>query len=253
MITNYPIEIEVCVESIAGALAAQNAGAHRLELCASLDQGGLTPSIGLVQAVRSTSSLPVMVMVRPRKGDFCYTAQELDVMLRDIDAIQSAGVCGVVLGALEADGTIDRGALRLLVSAAGSLSKTFHRAFDVVRNPYDAFEELIELGFERVLTSGQRRSAAEGIPLLSELVAQAGDRIVVMPGCGVTEHNAERILRETGAHAIHFSGSCYVPAPRVFEREDIFFSSGGDERISRITSETSVRAICEAARRAAST
>ena len=169
---------EICVDSTDGAIAAEQAGASRVELSAGLFEGGITPSLGLIETtLAAVSSLRVHVLVRPRGGDFIYDEHEIRAMERDVAAVRAAGAHGVVIGALTPDGDVDRRTMDRLQARAGSMQITFHRAFDMVADPRAVLETLIDRGYQRVLTSGQESSALEGAPLIAELVRQAGDRI----------------------------------------------------------------------------
>lgn len=197
---------EVCVDGVAGAVAAEEAGADRVELCAALFEGGLTPSLGTVErALARTTQVRVHPIVRPRGGDFRYDADEVAAMVRDVELVRAAGVPGVVIGALAPDGSVDVPVVERLLAAADGLSVTFHRAFDLTADPFAALETLVGLGIDRVLTSGQEASALEGAPLIAELVRAAGDRITVMAGAGVNHRNLTRIVAETGVSEVHFS------------------------------------------------
>lgn len=184
--------------------AAMEGGANRVELCQALGLDGLTPSAGMI-ATAAGMGIPVQVLIRPREGNFVYDKDEVLCMLRDIRHARQLGVNGVVIGALQADGSIDEEAVRLLVEEAEGMSITFHRAFDVCTHPEEALEQIISLGCHRLLTSGQAPTAEQGIPLLKRLVEQAAGRISIMPGAGVNVDNARRILSETGASEIHGS------------------------------------------------
>jgi copper homeostasis protein len=197
--------LEVCVESVADVLRAELGGADRVELCADLVEGGITPSLGSIRLAVERARIPVMVMVRPRGGDFLYDDIELEVMLRDVAAIKEVAAAGVVFGCLTPDGEVDRERAARLADAARPLGVTFHRAFDMARDPRQALETLIELGVDRVLTSGQEPSVPEGLDLLRELVAQAGQRLVVMPGAGITPENVRRVADLTRARELHFA------------------------------------------------
>jgi copper homeostasis protein len=199
------ILLEVCVDSLPGALAAQRAGADRIELCGSLADGGITPSAGLIEACVRGLAVPVHVLVRPRVGDFRYSRTELDVMRRDVETARRLGAVGVALGALGAGGKIDRDATARLVEAAGSVEVTFHRAFDLAAEPLRALEDLIALGERRVLSSGGAPTASRGARRLRELVEAAAGRIVILPGGGIGPENAARICRTTGAREVHAS------------------------------------------------
>lgn len=198
--------IEACVDSVDSAVAAQRGGAKRVELCAALLEGGLTPSAGTIALARERIDIGLHVIIRPRGGDFLYTAAEHEVMLRDIEDVKKAGADGVVIGVLDADAKVDAARTRELVETSRPLSVTFHRAFDMTRDPFEALETLVELGVDRILTSGQEESAMAGLDLLRELVARAGDRIVVMPAGNIHEKNVAKIARETGANELHVTG-----------------------------------------------
>lgn len=199
------ILLEICVDSVASAIAAQEGGAQRLELCSSLLEGGLTPSAAFTEFACKQLNIGIMVMIRPRGGDFFYSDEEFAVMQRDIQIAKEAGAEGVVFGLLTADGTIDIERSKTLIEIARPMLVTVHRAFDMTANPHQALEDLIALGVERVLTSGQEPSPVDGIPLLANLVQQANGRIIIMPGGGVTENNIAQIASETGISEIHMS------------------------------------------------
>lgn len=215
------IVLEVCVDSTEAAAIAAGAGADRVELCTNLVEGGTTPSIGALERAVVDVAADVMVMIRPRGGDFVYSRRELAIMERDIEAARRAGATGVVFGCLNPDGDIDRGATRALMQEAGDLSVTFHRAFDVCRDSHEALESLIDLGVDRVLTSGQQPRAPDGLELIAELVRRAGDRIKVMAGVGIDAGNILRVAAATRAHEFHV----YSVKPRAsamrFRRDDI--------------------------------
>ncbi|MCA9957355.1 MAG: copper homeostasis protein CutC, partial [Anaerolineales bacterium] len=172
----------------------RDAGAARVELCASLIEGGITPSRGMIRQARAISGIKLHVIIRPRGGDFLFSPEEFAVMAADIETARAEGADGVVIGQLTADGLIDVPRTRELMSIARPMAVTFHRAFDMTPDPFAALETLIGLGVERVLTSGQEASVLEGLPLITELVRRAGDRIIVMPGGGITPRNVDRIV-----------------------------------------------------------
>lgn len=198
--------IEGCVDSHASALAACRGGADRLELCANLSIGGTTPSLGLFQQVRRDCSLPVNVLIRPRFGDFLYSAAEVEEMEDGIRRFRVLGADGVVLGALTRSGTLDGAVMARLVSAAGGMAVTLHRAFDMTRDPAEALEEAAALGCRTILTSGQEKDALAGAETLGALRAQAAGRIAIMAGCGVRKENIRDIHARTGVHIFHTSG-----------------------------------------------
>jgi len=211
-----PVLVEACVDSIESALAAAAGGAHRIELCANLVEGGTTPSAGTLALCRMRLRIPIFVLVRPRGGDFLYSAAELAVMLEDIRRAKDAGAHGVVVGMLQADGAIDVERTRQLIAAARPLQVTFHRAFDVCRDAGEALETLIGLGVERVLSSGQAATAPQGADVIARLVRRAAGRIGVLPGGGITADNVEALVRNTGVAEVHLTGA-------VTRRSDMAF------------------------------
>lgn len=196
---------EICANSAESCVAAQEGGAHRVELCAGMPEGGTTPSLGEIKLARKLIDIKLHVIIRPRGGDFLYSPLELDIMEEDILAAKEAGADGVVFGCLTPDGELDIPAMKRLMEASKGLSVTFHRAFDYVKSPEDVMETLIEMGVNRILTSGQQPSAIKGAELLSALVKQAAGRIIIMPGCGVNESNISELASITGASEFHFS------------------------------------------------
>lgn len=204
--------LEIAANSIASALAAQEGGAGRVELCTALELGGLTPSHAQVALARDRLRIPLYVLIRPRAGDFLYSELECETMLRDIETCVALGCDGVVLGVLDAEGDVDMPRCRALMAAAGRLGVTFHRAFDLSRDPMRALEDIVELGCERVLTSGAQTSAIEGAALIRDLVTQANGRLTVMPGAGVTVQNIAALAAATGAHEFHASAKRQLPS-----------------------------------------
>ena len=216
-----PITCEVCVESVEGAVAAEAGGANRIELCGELALGGITPSMGLVRKVTRAVSIPVMIMIRPRGGNFTYSASEIDVMMADVQCFLEETIQGIVFGCLTDDGKIDKKHSSALRDAAENLDVTFHRAFDWAVDPFKALETLVDLGIPRVLTSGQQATAEEGMPLLQKLVSKAGNQISVMPGAGINASNVERIISATGVQEVHFSGSVKPTRAGGFNNEQL--------------------------------
>jgi copper homeostasis protein len=202
------LRFEVCTESADGVRAALAVGADRVELCADLAVGGTTASLGMIEWAVGLSAgrLGVHVLVRPRGGDFVYSADERDIMLRDIAAARSAGADGIVIGALTRAGAVDVGLMASLIEAAHPASVTFHRAFDETADPLAALDDVLKIGADRLLTSGTAISALEGADLIAKLVCRSAGRLKVLPGGGVTAANAAEILRRTGARELHFSG-----------------------------------------------
>ena len=203
--------LEICAASLASALAAQAGGAHRIELCQNLEQGGITPSYGLIKQVLAQVNLPVFVLIRPRPGGFVYSAGELAIMRDDIAACRELGCAGVVLGVLDAAGRVDMAACRELIDAAGPLAVTFHRAFDACSNQMQALEDVVALGCQRLLTSGGQVSAEAGKQQLAALVTQAAGRIQIMPGAGITANNVGALADFTGAQEFHTSAKRLLP------------------------------------------
>jgi copper homeostasis protein len=227
--------VEVCVEGVDGLVAAQAGGADRVELCAALVEGGITPSLGTVRAALAAATVPFFAMVRPRGGDFLYSQREFASMLEDVAALRELGVPGVVVGCLTPDGRIDEQRMSALVEAAGPLAVTCHRAFDMTRDPEEALEALIRCGVDRVLTSGQRDTAVEGAELLARLVRQAGDRIVIL-GCGALDpDNVGAVVRQTGLTEIHFAALRDEASRMIYRNPKVGMGGTDLDREYRIT------------------
>ncbi len=197
--------LEVCTENVAGVVAAGAAGAHRIELCSALAEGGVTPSLGLFRQARARSRLPIHVLIRPRAGNFCYSDTEIEVMLDDITLFKRAGADGLVFGVLDEDSTLNLPQMEHLMEAAGNVPVTFHRAFDRCREPLEVLEQLVVLGVTRLLTSGGQPDALKGAPLIRDLTEQAAGRLTVMAGGGVRPHHAAQLVRESGVTELHVS------------------------------------------------
>jgi copper homeostasis protein len=213
------VRLEVCVESPEGMTEAVAGGADRLELCCGLDLGGLTPSPGMMAEAVKTG-IPVYVMIRPRAGDFVYGAESEKAMLGDIDAVRAHGLAGVVLGATRADGRLDVDLIRRLIVHAEGLGVTLHRAFDLVPDPFEALEQAVDLGVERILTSGQQKTASEGFEIIRSLVERAAGRLSIMAGSGIGPSTVASIIRETGVVEVH--GSCRAPLGKADPRSVAF-------------------------------
>ena len=243
-----PVLVEAAVESVAGAIVAERAGAQRIELCANLTDGGTTPSGGTIAAAVARVKAPVFVMIRPRGGDFLYTSVELDVMTRDIATARSLGAHGIVLGVLTRDGTVDVERTRALVEAARPLPVTFHRAFDLTIDLGEALESVIACGIARVLTSGGAPRAADGIERLAALVRRGGARITVMPGGGISATNAVTIIQKSGSREIHVGGTIPVASEMRFRRPEVSFARPPmpDEYTLTIADEGRLRGVIEA-------
>lgn len=207
-------------------MEAQKGGADRVELCAGIPEGGTTPSYGeITVARRMLDKARLHVIVRPRGGDFLYTRLELERMAADIDAARGLGADGVVFGCLCKDGNIDMEACRMLMAHAGGMAVTFHRAFDRARHPKEALEQLITLGFHRILTSGQQPTALQGVPLLKELNSLAAGRIAILAGCGVNEGNIRQIAETTGVHEFHFSARVPVKSKMEYFNPEVYMGA----------------------------
>ena len=217
--------VEICANSFESAVAAQNAGADRIELCTQLAVGGLTPSHQLIKKVVSELSIPVHVLIRPRKGNFCYSKEELNIMKNDIEFCKNIGCSGVVSGVLESNLTINLIATQQLIETANGIDFTFHRAFDCVKDPLVALENLIALKIKRVLSSGLKPSAIEGISLLSEMNKIANQQIEIMPGSGINLDNVLQ-FKNKGFTSIHLS------ATQQPEKNSASYFEGGTEGVS---------------------
>lgn len=242
------MRLEICVDSPEAAVAAQKGGADRVELCANLMEGGTTPSAGCIKLTRALLKIPVHVIIRPRGGDFLYSAGEMEVMREDIRTAQNLGANGVVIGCLTASGNIDLAKTRDLIAYARPLNVTFHRAFDMCRDARGALEQLVELGVDRLLTSGQEASCLEGLELIATLQAQAAGRIVVMPGGGITPRNIRKIVSATGVREAHLSARSSVQSGMTFRNSQVFMGGAlrPPEFSWKTTDETVVRAVVQA-------
>jgi copper homeostasis protein len=215
------IIVEVCVDSLESAIAAERGGAERVELCGSLAEGGITPSAGLIATTRQKISINLHVMIRPRAGDFCYTADEFEVMRRDILMAKQLGANGVVFGILDPDANMDVDRTRALVDLARPLQTTFHRAFDMSRDLLQSLEQLAQTGVDRVLTSGGAASAIEGTATLRNLVEAAGGRLIVMACGGVDHQNVQVVLEKTCVREIHVGLRTPIASPMRYRNDNI--------------------------------
>ncbi|RDV17241.1 copper homeostasis protein CutC [Pontibacter diazotrophicus] len=197
--------LEVCIDTVASAMAAEEGGAQRVELCDYLAGGGTTPSAGMIKVVRKSIRIGLHVLIRPRRGDFLYSDAEFEVMKSDIAMCRELGADGVVIGVLNKDGSIDTARTQELIAHAGPLSITFHRAFDLTPNPLKALDALLQLNVHRLLTSGQQETALQGIGLIRELNKRAAGKLIVMPGGGVNPSNIRELVAETGVSEVHAS------------------------------------------------
>lgn len=222
--------LEIAANSVASAFAAQEGGAGRVELCACLEEGGVTPSHGTIALAREGLDIPLYVLIRPRAGDFVYENAEVEAMLDDIAHCRALGCDGVVVGALTSEGEVDADVCALFVREAEGIGLTFHRAFDLVEDSSSALETVIGLGFERVLTSGGMQSAMAGASSIARLVAQAGGRIVVMPGAGVEPGNVLALREATRAREFHASAKKRLPSAMRRTRGDALGMGAGEIR-----------------------
>ena len=234
------LRFEICIDSVAGAIAAQEAGAHRVELCQALSVGGTTPSAAMIQSVKAASNFPVHVLIRPRGGDFVFCDDEWDVMARDIELAGEWGVDGVVIGGLCADRTLDVEHCRRLIERARPMSVTFHRAFDLCADPMTALRQLLDLRVDRLLTSGQAATAHEGRGFLRDLVRAAGERLLIMAGAGIrggmsygetNEFGNEAVIDVLTIHDVH----AIILDRLGIDHERLTFRHGGrDQRLTDV-------------------
>jgi copper homeostasis protein len=217
------ILLEICCGSIDDAIQAEKGGADRVELCSALFLGGLTPSIGTIREAKHRLKIPVMVMVRPRSGGFCYTDAEFSTMERDAEAALDSEADGVVFGILQVDGKVDVRRTKRMRQLIGKRQAVFHRAFDVTPDPLKALEQLVDLGVTRILTSGQQDTAPEGAELIAELVERAGKRIEILPGGGIRPFNVREIVDKTGCRQVHLTAWSTVKDSSTHARPRVTF------------------------------
>lgn len=220
--------VEICTDSVESATIAEAAGAGRIELCSALTEGGVTPSAGLIEAVRRETNIRLHVLIRPRSGDFLYNDTEFSVMRRDIDTAGECGADGIVTGILRSDGSIDIERTALLAEYASPMALTFHRAFDLCRDPKKGLEDIIAAGATRILTSGQAKNAIEGASLIRSMISDAAGRIIIMPGGGIDEYNIAMLANSTGAAEYHLSGRKQKESMMTFRRKGVYM---GDPRL----------------------
>ena len=231
-------QLEVIGFNIENSLLAQAAGAHRIELCDNPCEGGTTPSYGLIKAARKQLHIELYPIIRPRGGDFLYTNAEYEIMKADLLLCKELGCDGVVIGILNANGSVDKERCKLLVDLAYPMGVTFHRAFDRTNDPSNALEDIIEIGCERILTSGQMPAALDGIDCIVQLVQQADDRIIIMPGSGVRSDNIVNLAEKTGAQEFHTSARVSLDSNMKYSnekmQEQLRFESVDTEEIKTI-------------------
>ncbi|MBK7627828.1 MAG: copper homeostasis protein CutC [Bacteroidales bacterium] len=218
-------KLEICVDTVESAITAQEAGADRIELCDNLAEGGTTPGPGTIASARNNLTIAIHAIIRPRGGDFLYTDLEYDIMRRDIEYCGELGIDGIVLGILRSNGEIDIERTARLIEFAQPMSATFHRAFDMCPDPVKGLEDVIDTGAARLLTSGQKYKAADGVSLISELVRRAGNRIIIMPGSGINNSNISAIAKSTNAIEFHTTARKTIESEMIFRQTAV--SMGG--------------------------
>lgn len=240
-------KLEICVDSAISALNAQSAGADRIELCDNLGEGGTTPGYGMIISARNNLSIGIHVLIRPRGGDFLYSDTEYDIMRRDIELCGENGIDGIVTGILFPDGTIDVERTARLIEFAYPMTATFHRAFDMCADPVRGLEDVIATGASRLLTSGQQNKALDAVELIRQLVIQAGERLIVMPGGGIDETNAAQIITATKAKELHLTGRMEIDSEMIFRRQGISMGSlpGNPEFKRKIADPEKIKKIIE--------
>lgn len=241
------ILVEICVDSVTSAIAAERGGAKRIELCSDLLEGGITPSAGMIELVRTKVSIAIQVMIRPRGGDFCYDADEFEIMRRDIAVAKGLGADGVVFGILDSDGNVDIERSLQLVELARPLDVTFHRAFDMSADLFRSVEDVCATGANRILTSGGQPTALQGLELIGEIVKAAKGRIAIMPGSGIKAENARRIVTESGVREIHAGLGNSVAGPMRFRNPQLSMGKASEREYQRtVVLEENVRSLCQA-------
>ena len=238
------MQLEICVDSVESAMAAERGGANRVELCSDLLEGGITPSAGLIAAVRQSVSLAVYVMIRPRGGDFCYTGLEFAIMQDDIRRARDLGAHGVVLGLLDANAHVDVSRTAALVRLAEPLPVTFHRAIDMTTDPLAALDDVLRTGASRVLTSGGAGKVTEALPTVAAMVRAVNGHVSVMPGSGITAKTIADVAARTGATEFHASLRSVSPSPTRFRKDGLSMGSIHDREYKRfVVQEASVRSL----------
>lgn len=241
------IELEVCIDNLESLPLAIEGGATRIELCSSLALGGLTPSYGFMKKAAQYSSVPVYAMIRPRQGDFLYSEQDVELMQEDVLCAKQAGLQGIVIGALTAEGDVDKATCQRLIEAASGMGVTFHRAIDQCRDPKQALEDIAVLGCERILTSGLASTAEKGIHVIAEMVEQAQGRFSIMAGAGVNIDNAAQIIQKTGIHEIHLSGKATRPSHMKLHADSAKMGADSvDDFVIPVTSKQTIEAVKQA-------
>jgi len=241
------IEMEVCANSVASAIEAQLGGAKRVELCASLTEGGTTPSYAQIAMAKKMLDIEVFPIIRPRGGDFLYSNLEFELMKEDVRICKSLNCEGIVTGILTREGKVDKVRCAELVELAKPMQVAFHRAFDMADDMYEALEDIISLGMVRILTSGGKASALKGAAILSNLIALAGDRISIMPGAGVSTNNIAALISMTGAKVFHASARLPVSSEMNYRNEQLSMGADTDEYSTTLTNAEMVKKLLELA------
>ena len=236
--------IEIATSDFSTTKSAVDGGADRIELCANLAEGGTTPSFGMIKQCREEFSVSLYPIIRPRGGDFLYTKEEFEIMMQDVKLCKQLGCEGIVIGLLNMDGTIDRVRTAVLIEAAYPLGVTFHRAFDRCKDPFESLEQLIEIGCERILTSGQQPSVLDGVELVAELNIKADGRIIIMPGSGLRKENIKMLAKKTGCSEFHSSLRRKEPSKMGFVHEA--FKDSGESYMNNGIDEEDVRSLRKA-------
>jgi copper homeostasis protein len=246
------VKLEICANSVASCIAAQEGGASRIEFCDNLLEGGTTPSYANIVLARQKVEIDLYPIIRPRGGDFLYDDLEFAIMEKDVAICKQIGCNGIVIGLLTADGRVDVARTKRLVDQAWPMGVTFHRAFDMTENPLQALKDIIETGCERILTSGQRNTAVEGADLLKKLVQLAEGEIIIMPGAGIRANNIEQLVKETGATEFHTTARSYIESGMIYRNPNV--SMGGVPGVPEygisVTQATDVKLILELAQKA---
>jgi copper homeostasis protein len=222
-------KLEICVDNIVSAIIAQESGADRIELCGNLPEGGTTPGLGTIRSVRENTTIAVNVIIRPRGGDFLYSKAEYEIMKRDIDICGENDVNGIVLGLLLPDGNVDIERTARLIEFSRPMTATFHRAFDLTDDPLKNLESVISTGADRLLTSGQKNKAEDGLDLLNKLVEISDERIIIMPGSGINESNIQLIAERSKAKEFHLTGRKIIDSGMIFRRDDVYLGGSYDQ------------------------
>ena len=213
--------LECCVDSVESAIAAEKGGANRLELCANLIIGGTSPSLALFQKVKENTNININVLLRPRFGDFLYSDYEFQILKEEVNLFREAGADGIVIGCLNADGTLDSERMEKLVEASGKMHITLHRAFDMTKDPFKSLEEAKRLGINTILTSGQRNSALEGKELIKSLIEVAGEDVEILIGSGINAQVIEEFLKESKAYSFHMSGKETLNSGMIYRNNHV--------------------------------